>query len=105
MDSDLGQHAVVLQLTLSERGSVSGNENQLGLAGTESLEGRLVSQANCENMHQNLFSLLTMATWQERNSPFPDFITSARRELRLSEVFFFLGAIVNVVQAVLDPSV
>lgn len=46
VDGSLGQHAVVLELTLAERGSVASNDDQLGLAGTEALESRLVTQGD-----------------------------------------------------------
>lgn len=42
----LGQHAVVLQLGLAERRRVTGNDDQLGLAGAEALEGGLVAQSD-----------------------------------------------------------
>lgn len=42
----LGQHAVVLQLGLAERRSVAGNDDQLGLAGAEALQGGLVAQSD-----------------------------------------------------------
>lgn len=44
VDGGLGQHAVVLELTLAERRSVASNDDQLGLARAEALEGRLVAQ-------------------------------------------------------------
>lgn len=44
MDGGLGQHAVVLELTLAERRSIASNDDQLGLARAEALEGRLVAQ-------------------------------------------------------------
>ena len=42
----LGQHRVVLELTLAERRGVSGNDDELGLSGSKSLEGRFVSQGD-----------------------------------------------------------
>lgn len=42
----LGQHAVVLQLRLAERRGVASNDDELGLARTERLEGRLVSESD-----------------------------------------------------------
>lgn len=42
--SDL--HSVVLELTLTERRSVGGNDNQLGFAGAQALDGRLVPQSD-----------------------------------------------------------
>jgi len=38
VDLGLGQHAVVLELRLAERGRVAGNDDELGLAGSEGLE-------------------------------------------------------------------
>lgn len=43
----LGEHGVVLQLRLAQRGSVAGNDDELGLAGSQSLESRLVAQSDC----------------------------------------------------------
>jgi hypothetical protein len=42
----LGKHRVVLELRLAERRSVSSDDDELGLAGTEGLESRLVSQGD-----------------------------------------------------------
>lgn len=44
VDLGLGQHGVVLQLRLSQDWGVTSNDNQLGLAGSQSLNGRLVTQ-------------------------------------------------------------
>lgn len=44
VDGGLGEHAVVLELALAERGSVAGNDDQLGLAGAQALEGGLVAE-------------------------------------------------------------
>lgn len=38
VDGRLGQHAVVLELTLAERRGVASNEDQLGLSGSQCLE-------------------------------------------------------------------
>lgn len=46
VDGGLGQHAVVLELALSERRSVASNDDQLGLAGSQRLESRLVSEGD-----------------------------------------------------------
>ena len=46
VDGSLGQHAVVLELTLAERRSVSSNDDELGLARTKALESRLVTQSD-----------------------------------------------------------
>lgn len=45
----LGQHGVVLELALAQRRSVASNDNQLGLASAQTLEGRLVSQRDCKS--------------------------------------------------------
>lgn len=47
MDGGLGKHGVVLKLTLTERRSVGGDDDQLGLAGTQGLDGGLVTQGDC----------------------------------------------------------
>ena len=46
MDRSLSKHGVVLELTLAQRGGVGGNDDELGLAVTEGLEGRLVSESD-----------------------------------------------------------
>lgn len=46
MDRGLGQHGVVLELRLAERGSVAGNDDKLGLAGAQALEGGLVAEGD-----------------------------------------------------------
>jgi hypothetical protein len=46
VDRSLGQHGVVLELTLAERRSVGSNEDQLGLAGTQGLDGGLVAEGD-----------------------------------------------------------
>ncbi len=46
VDGSLGQHAVVLEFTLSQGRSVASNDDQLGLAGSQRLEGRLVSESD-----------------------------------------------------------
>jgi hypothetical protein len=49
VDGSLGQHAVVLEFTLSQRRSVASDDDQLGLAGSQRLEGRLVSESDWQN--------------------------------------------------------
>jgi hypothetical protein len=39
VDGSFGQHAVVLELRLAQRRSVASNDDELGLAGTEALQG------------------------------------------------------------------
>ena len=46
VDRGLGQHGVVLELRLAERGSVAGNDDKLGLAGAKALEGGLVTEGD-----------------------------------------------------------
>ena len=46
VDRGLGQHGVVLELRLAERGSVAGNDDKLGLARAEALEGGLVTEGD-----------------------------------------------------------
>ena len=48
VDIGLGQHGVVFQLGLAERRGVAGDDDELGLSGAEGLEGRLVSESDCE---------------------------------------------------------
>jgi hypothetical protein len=51
VDRGLGQHAVVLQLGLAERGGVAGDDDQLGLSGAQALEGGLVAQGDLSGLH------------------------------------------------------
>lgn len=46
VDGRLGQHAVVLELALAERRRVASDNDQLGLAGSETLERRLVAESD-----------------------------------------------------------
>lgn len=46
VDGCLGQHGVVLELRLAERGGVAGNDDKLGLARAEGLEGGLVTESD-----------------------------------------------------------
>ena len=96
VDVGLGEHGVVLELRLAERRGVASNDDELGLAAAESLEGRLVSEGDCGDW----VSIAVASRAAEirhggagLNTPLPDFITSARRELMESEVLVFLGAI------------
>ena len=47
VDVGLGEHGVVLELTLAERRGVASNDDELRISGSESLEGRLVAQCDC----------------------------------------------------------
>lgn len=51
VDGGLGQHGVVLELRLAQRGGVAGNDDELGLASTEGLESRLVAQSDLSRLH------------------------------------------------------
>lgn len=51
MDRSLGQHGVVLQFGLAERGSVGSDDDQLGLTGAQSLHGRLDTQGDLAGLH------------------------------------------------------
>jgi hypothetical protein len=44
----LGKHGIVFQLGFAERRGVAGNDDELSLSGTESLQSRLVSESDCE---------------------------------------------------------
>lgn len=46
VDVGLAQHGVVFELALAERRGVSSDDDELGLAGSESLESRLVSEGD-----------------------------------------------------------
>lgn len=46
VDGGLGEHGVVLKLRLAERGGVAGNDDKLGLARAEALEGGLVTEGD-----------------------------------------------------------
>lgn len=51
VDGSLGQHAVVLEFTLSQGRSVASNDDQLGLAGSQRLESRLVAESDLSGLH------------------------------------------------------
>lgn len=51
VDGGLGEHGVVLELRLAERGSVGSDDDQLGLAGAQSLHGRLSTQGDLTGLH------------------------------------------------------
>ena len=46
MNRCLGQHGVVLKLRLPQGRSVASNDDKLGLAGTQALEGGLVTESD-----------------------------------------------------------
>lgn len=51
MNGGLGQHGVVLELTLAERRGVGSDDNQLGLARAQSLHGRLSTEGDLTGLH------------------------------------------------------
>jgi len=93
VDGSLGQHGVVLELTLAERRSVGSNEDQLGLAGTQGLDGGLVAESDWKGENNQRFGLRRQL---KCHAPFPDCITRARRLEMVSPVFLLLGAIVTL---------
>ena len=46
VDGGLAEHGVVLELRLAERGGVAGDDDELGLAGAEGLEGGLITKSD-----------------------------------------------------------
>ena len=46
VDGGLAEHGVVLKLRLAERRGVAGNDDELGLARAEGLEGGLVTKSD-----------------------------------------------------------
>ena len=97
VDVCLGKHRVIFQFALSEGRSVAGNDDQLCLSGSQHLEGRFVAESDFGESQFCAAGKLKIGY----NSPLPDFITSARRELMLSVVFFaFFGAIVALYQVI-----
>ena len=50
VDGGLGHHGVVLELRLAERRGVGGDDDKLGLAGAERLEGALVSEGDATTL-------------------------------------------------------
>jgi len=83
---------LTLELALAQRWGVAGDDDKLGFAGSERLEGGLVAKGDCKYVPSvGLFSCAPERIFQ----PLPDFITSAKRELMLSAVFlvFLVGAI------------
>merc|ERR1719234_767351 len=51
MDASLGQHGVVLNLRLAERGRVVGNDHQLGLSNPQGFQGLLVAEHVLARLH------------------------------------------------------
>jgi hypothetical protein len=57
VDVGLGEHGVVLELRLAERWGVASDDDELGLSGAEGLEGRLVSEGDCEEEEMSVNDL------------------------------------------------
>lgn len=104
VDVRLGEHGVVLELRLAERWGVASNDDKLGLSGAESLEGRLVSEGDYGMNQQSARGSSSSSPVEVVCVPFPDFITSARRELMPSEVFLvFLTGAISALSGYDDP--
>jgi hypothetical protein len=52
----LAEHGVVLELRLAERGGVAGDDDELGLAGAEGLEGGLVTKSDLSGLFSRFVS-------------------------------------------------
>lgn len=94
MDVGLAQHGEVLQLGLSQWWGVASNDDELGLAGTDGLEGRLVSENVLSGFHHQLYRIIRTA--QSHGCHLR--VHTAKRELMDSPVFFcFLevGAVIS----------
>jgi len=82
----LAQHGVVLELTLAERRGVSGDDDKLGFARSEGLEGRFVSEGDCEKA----ISILVWKKW--RNEEIFTFTRlHHKRQTRVDTVGCLLG--------------
>lgn len=57
VDGGLAEHGVVLELRLAERGGVAGDDDELGLAGAEGLEGGLVTKSDLAGLFLRLVSM------------------------------------------------
>lgn len=49
----LGQHGVVLKLTFTQRWSIAGDDDKLGLARSKGFECRFVAQSDCRRPFRN----------------------------------------------------
>jgi len=85
---------LTLKLGLPERRSVAGDDDELGLAGAESLQGGLVAQSDLAGLYATVSrDIVAHGTTLERT-----LIVSASLALMLSEVLVdFFGAILLVV--------
>lgn len=64
VDGDLGEHGVVLELGLAEGRGVAGDENQLGLAHAELLEGGLVAEDDCARVSFLMLWIYLRRDWE-----------------------------------------
>jgi hypothetical protein len=95
----LAEHGVVLELRLAERGGVAGDDDELGLAGAEGLEGGLVTKSDLSGLFWRFVSM--GAVWCRNSASMRTLIVSANLALMLSAVFApFLGAIAMVFREV-----
>jgi hypothetical protein len=70
VDASLGQHAVVLEFTLPQGRSVASNDDQLGLAGSQRLESRLVAESDWQN-HVRIFAKYRRISILEEPATYP----------------------------------
>lgn len=102
VDGSLGEHGVVLELRLAERGSVASDDDQLGLARAQALEGRLVAKGDCRMLVRLWVGIIDAiapaTTTAGERLPLPDFMTRASLELMelASFLLFLTGAILSV---------
>ena len=75
VDGSLGHHGVVLELRLAERRSVGRDEDELGLAGAEGLEGAAVAEDDLAGLDDKgeLFEKVSSAFWCFVFGGFADF--------------------------------
>lgn len=94
VDGGLAEHGVVLELRLAERRGVASNDDELGLAGAEGLEGGLVTQSDLAGLWKFGQSCASSCGCSQKVRTL---IVSASLALMLSAVFApFFGAIVMV---------
>jgi hypothetical protein len=58
VDGGLAEHGVVLELRLAERRGVAGNDDELGLAGAEGLEGGLVTKSDLAGLFLDVLAVM-----------------------------------------------
>lgn len=96
VDGGLAEHGVVLELRLAERRGVAGNDDELGLAGAEGLEGGLVTKSDLAGLLWKC-QLCCSSLGVGISPGMRTLIVSANLALMLSAVFApFFGAILLV---------